>query len=230
MFKIIKNWYRKSKVYAVIYLIILALTLTFWQIALHTCGFTHEIFSHLFAEFITLFFTVVIIENVLKLQQRKLRKLFRGDIERLNFNFNYFISNLKGFEDVDYDILIDQTIKMEDSFIEFIEKSNKVLKKLKLDEIKEALKNVDTDNIKDFVDYIAEINPLLNEVIGRYGRIIDANEQAELLTIRRELGWLRNNLRKLANPRLQDKASSINAASNCIFDLIEKIAKLYEYK
>jgi hypothetical protein len=67
-------------------------------------------------------------------------------------------------------------------------------------------------------------------MMTKYGRIIDVNEQAELLSIIKELSWLRNNLRILGNPQLPDKSALIAAASNCIVDLIDKVGNLYKYK
>lgn len=201
-----------------------------YLIAQSTIEFTHEIFTNLFVNFIAIFFTIFIIERLLKLPRKRLKELFRSDIERINFNFNYFLSSTKGFEELEYDIITQKSSYKNDSFLEFIDKSNSVLAKLNAEEIETKFKASDVDDLNNFLEGIEELKVIVDKMTNNYGNIFEATELSCLLEIRQSLDWLNANLKIILGKRIDDANPIIKILSNNIVELIKKIIELYKFK
>lgn len=224
------HWFSTSKIHYTIYIIVFTLALIFYLIALLSENFTHEIFTSLFTNFIAIFFTLFIVDGLLKIPQKGLRERYKFEFEKMNFNFIYSLTTIKGFESIEYDIIYQETKQKDDSFLEYIEKGNIVLKKVNLEEIGTILTSIPKEDLITFHLNMEELSKTVNIIKDDFGKILEATEWAYLLDIKKALDWLVINLKYLLSNHDEGRYQIINSIANNIFELANKFIELSKTK
>jgi hypothetical protein len=181
-----------------------------------------EIFIGLTSELCVAFIVVAIIGWLIELPAKQLHKLLREEIESLNFNFNYFLINMECFIEESVEITEDGNIVNDNSFTDFVKKSNTTFSKLSKEVLINKVINADKVQFENFKIGIEESILKINTIRNAYSRILKYEQLATLIKLGRHMEWVKNSLTVIlltqGNP-----AIAKNWSANGIYSIIKEL-------
>lgn len=165
------------------------------------------------------------------LESRPSKTLFeriKWDLIKINFNFNYALLNMIGFEDTNIEIFeLNEMSDYKDSFTEFVDNSNKALMQMSDDNLFNCFNNTDYKSLQYMIKELTGIQTQLNNYSHQYKDKLLSDQNELILNVQDATSNILFNLRILGHePSKPFVRIYLQYLSNCIKDYIDKFNKL----